>query len=138
MADHTQVTELTWLDAAFSAHTRDTHAQRSLFTFSGAAVAPVIGNFFPAVGATLARWTTVAFDVTDASGLLRAEVFVRIGEDLIVVHDGDKFRGRFVAKSTRAAIAEGFRYTVAPASGWSSAPVFEVHAVDATGAEVTA
>lgn len=100
-------------------------------------VAPVISNFAPSVGTPLNRSDFVSFDVTDDTGLLRGEVFVRLGDDVFVVHDGEKFRGRFTNFSSRAAITGGFRYTVKPNGGWTQAPIFEVHAVDTSGNEAT-
>ena len=94
---------------------------------------PTIDNFSPVVGTPLARNDAVSFDITDASGLLRAEVWLVLGADVIVVHDGDKFR--FTNFSSRAAIVNGFRYTVRRNGGWLEPPTFEVHATDTDGNE---
>lgn len=99
--------------------------------------APVIGNFSPSVGTPLARNDAVSFDVTDDTGLLRGEVFVTLGSDTYVVYDGERFRGQFANLSSRAAIVDGFRYTVRRNGGWTEAPVFEVHATDTSGQEAT-
>lgn len=104
---------------------------------TGGGSAPVIDNFDPPVGTPLNRDTVVSFDVTDDTGLLRGEVFVTLGGDTFVVHDGDKFRGRFSNFSSRTTIPDGFRYNVRPNGGWTEAPTFEVHAVDTAGQEAT-
>ena len=102
---------------------------------SGGGSQPVIDNFTPAVGTPIDRDTTISFDVTDDTGLLRAEIFVTLGGQTFVVHDGEKFRGDFTNYSTRTAIVGGFRYNVRPNGGWTKAPTFEVHAVDISGQE---
>ncbi len=135
MAQFTQALAFTSAEAEPVAQTINPHAQRLAFTFAAAGDPPVIGNFSPAVGTPLARNDTVSFDVTDPTGLLRGEVFVVLGSDVLVVHDGDRFRGRFTNFSSRAAIVDGFRYTVRPNGGWTSAPTFEVHATDTDGNE---
>lgn len=104
---------------------------------AGGGAAPVIDNFAPAVGTPITRDKIISFDVTDDTGLLRAEVFVTLGGDTYVVHDGERFRGSFTNYSSRAVIANGFRYNVKPNGGWTSSPTFEVHAVDTSGQEAT-
>lgn len=95
---------------------------------------PLIDNFDPPVGTPLNRNDAVSFDVTDLN-LVRAEVFVDIGGDVFVVHDGDRFRGNFSNYSTRSVITNGFRFTVRRNGGWIAAPAFEVHAIDSGGNE---
>lgn len=137
MADWTQQA----IDAAsFAAATQvdDSHAQTIAIPFgAGGGAAPVIDNFSPSVGTPLARSDSVAFDVTDDTGLLRAEVFVTLGGDTFVVHDGDIFRGAFANLSTRSPIAGGFRYNVKRNGGWIESPTFEVHATDTSGQEAS-
>lgn len=108
---------------------------------AGGGAAPVIDNFDPPVGTPLARSDSVSFDVTDDTGLLRGEVFVTLGGDTFVVHDGDNFRGQFANLSSRspivAGLSSGFRYTVRRNGGWIESPTFEVHATDTSGQEAT-
>jgi len=114
----------------------DSHGQTLAFDLGLSAV-PAIDNFSPAVGTPIARNDAVRFDVTDDNGLLRAEVFVTLGSETYVVHDGDNFRGAFSGLSSRGAIAGGFRYTVRRNSGWVDPPTFEVHATDVHGQEAS-
>jgi len=99
------------------------------------ATPPTIDNFSPAVGTPIERNTPISFDVTDASGLQRVMVLVQLRGDLVCVHDGERFRGNFTNYSSRVSIADGWRYTVRPNGGWTSAPSFELLAYDTDGNE---
>jgi hypothetical protein len=99
---------------------------------------PVVGNFVPTAGATISKATPIAFDVTDDSGQFRrifvVATFAATGA-CEVIHDGDGFRGFYVASSSRMLIARGFRYTVARIGGWPAAPTIQTFAIDAGGNE---
>jgi hypothetical protein len=136
MADHTQAQAFTTTEAEPLSVLIDSHLQVPAFTFAGGGgAAPVIGNFSPSVGTPIGRNESVSFDVTDDTGLLRAEIWVTLGIDTFVVHDGDVFLGAF-AISTRSTIAGGFRFTVRRNGGWPSSPTFTIHATDTAGQEV--
>ena len=98
---------------------------------------PVIDNFDPPVGTPINRDDVIRFDIIDLSGLLRAEITVKLSneDDRIVVHDGDQFCGRFTNLSSRTPIANGFAYALKPNGGWKGSPDFKVHAVDTAGNE---
>ena len=119
--------------SGFNGATRD--ATFFGFPAPGDGELPVIDNFDPAVGTPLNRSDFVRFDVTDNTALRRVNLHVALGSDVFVVHDGDNFRGRFTNFSSRAAIAGGFRYSVKPNGGWTSAPTFTVSAIDTSGNE---
>lgn len=97
---------------------------------------PTITNLSPAPGSALGPTDVVHFDVTDATGLRRVFVFVRIaGGGLEVAHDGASFAGAYV-NSVRTPIANGYHYAVRRYGGWPKASVeFAVHAIDRLGTE---
>jgi hypothetical protein len=97
---------------------------------------PTIQNFDPPVGTPIDRYQTIVFEVTDLN-LVRAEIFVSMGGEVYVVHDGEKFRGNFNHGSQRFAITNGYRFHVRRNGGWITAPTFEVHAVDVGGNEAS-
>lgn len=132
MADHNAQSLVT--DLTPDVGDSDPVSTQELFVSAAAETTPpAINSFVPAVGTPLDRNQSVQFDVTDETSLLRAVVLVTQGDDLLTVHDGERFRGRFTNYSTRQAISGGFRYTVRPNGGWISAPTFEVFAVDTSG-----
>lgn len=100
--------------------------------------APVTAVVSPAPGTPISPSTLVVFDVTDDSGAFRrilvAVYFAGTGITELV-HDGDAFLGRF-AHCTRTPIVGGFRYTIAPNTGWPSTPTLRIFAIDQTGKEV--
>lgn len=94
---------------------------------------PVLGNYTPAPGTTLEPSDSVAFDVTDDTGLFaKVMVSVDVGAVVEVAHTGDSFTSNF-AQSTRVVIANGWRYTIRRVGGWTQAPTFTVYAIDAGG-----
>lgn len=100
---------------------------------------PVIDNYVPALLTEIAKNQSVQFDVTDNTGqFTRIVVACNFAETGIeeVVHDGDEFRGAYKGKSSRSAIAGGFRYTVLRgAGGWIDDPDFRCFAIDRSGNE---
>lgn len=96
---------------------------------------PVVSNFSPVPGTTLAKTAAVGFDVTDETGLFsRIMVTVRFPATGVeeLVHDGDSF-APFYTKSSRVPIAGGLRYSVTRVGGWPSSPTFRVFPLDAAG-----
>ena len=99
---------------------------------------PTVTNFVPAVGSSIARDQVLQFDVTDNSGLFRrilvAADFPPIGL-YEVVHDGGAFGPAYSARSSREAIAGGFRYRILRIQGWPVSPTIAPFAIDQEGAE---
>ena len=101
---------------------------------------PVVSNYSPLPGTSLSSTDSISFDVTDDSGAFHCLfVVARFNStgDRDVVHVGVSFSPKYVATSSRAAITDGFRYTVRKAGGWPASPTFEVFAVDAGGNEAS-
>jgi hypothetical protein len=111
---------------------------------------PVISNMTPTPGVdpgdpggfpasyAEAKWTPIEFDLTDVTpGLATFTVWCQFpgDDDVILVHDGANYRGRFAARSEINAIANGYHLSVLPSSGWIPGviPDFTVRAVDAAG-----
>ncbi len=101
--------------------------------------APVIDNFSPPPGTTLAPSAALSFDVTDDVAFRRIIVTVTQQADGIeeVAHDGNSFRGLFQTTSVRTLIAGGWHYSLRRLGGWTSAPIVKVFAVDTSGNETT-
>ena len=99
-------------------------------------VAPVVSLISPA-SLQLEAETAVVIEVTDNVGLRRAliaAVFDTLGTEELV-HNGDRFAPAYSARSTRLAIAGGWRYTLQRNGGWPSSPALQVYAIDTSGAE---
>jgi hypothetical protein len=111
---------------------------------------PVISNMTPTPGVApgdpggfsadyaTAKWTPIEFDLTDVMpGLATFSIWCELpGEDdVLLVHDGANFRGRWAARSSIVAIANGYHLSVLPSRGWppGEIPDFTVRAVDAAG-----
>lgn len=99
--------------------------------------APISTVVSPASGVLDAQGAIV-LDVTDTdSALRRVFLVMRIPalglEEL--VHQGDRFTPTYAARSTRVAIADGFRYTINRAGGWPASPVLDVYPIDVSGQE---
>lgn len=111
------------------------------------AVEPEVTIVSPTNG-ELGLTDAIVFDVTDDEGEFHA-VFVWVNLLDIgsseVVHDGDSFAARYVALSSRAAIADGYRYTVRRSGGWpqpvlaTATPQLEIRikAIDSAGNQST-
>lgn len=105
---------------------------------SSGATAPVISNITPAAGSQLATVRTpVVFDVTDVDPGVQLVVakLKYAGSDLEhVVWDGSAFTTAWVARSTRTIIANGFRFSILPAAGWTrNISEIDVIAIDGAG-----
>jgi hypothetical protein len=99
---------------------------------------PTIANILPTPGTPIDRSQAITFDVLDnVSAFRRVEVFVALGGDTFVVHDGDTFKGQFTNLSSRTPIAGGYHFSVRKNGGWIQPPSFEVHAVDTAGNEAS-
>lgn len=119
--------------------------QNNLFAYDVAPVQqatdhdpPTSSVVSPTVGTELAPTTPVVFDVVDDSGTFRRVIvalFYPATGITELVHDGDTFLGKFVS-GARVMIANGFRYTVLPIGGWTSAPTIRIFAIDRTGKEL--
>jgi hypothetical protein len=101
---------------------------------------PLVGNFNPAPGTPIVRTGPISFEVTDDSGdfgrIFVVAFFPSTGVTE-VVHDGDGFRGHYVAGSSRTMIAGGFRYTLLRTNGWPGAPTIQTFAIDRAGNEAS-
>lgn len=98
---------------------------------------PVVALVSPLV-ASVESAGAVVVDVTDADGNL-GRVFVvarypSTGKEELV-HQGDRFTTEFNGMSSRAPIANGFRFTLKRSGGWPASPIIDVYAFDATGRE---
>lgn len=95
---------------------------------------PVVGNYSPAVGASVAAADPVFFDVTDDSGLFASIVIaIRQGDVTEVVHDGTNFLSPYADLSSRSNIAGGYRYRIRRTGGWVDDVVQTAFVVDTAG-----
>lgn len=94
--------------------------------------APVVANFSPAPGSTIARVTAVEFDVTDETGLALLDIKVLYSDtgEKEVAFDEDGFSARFSGKSTKTAITGGWHFKLVRAGGWPSPPTIKVRPID--------
>lgn len=98
---------------------------------------PVVSLNFP-LNQAVEGQASIGIDVTDVGGNLgRVIITARIEAFGIeeVVFQGDRFAPAYAARSTRVAIANGFRYTISRSAGWPGSPSIDVYAVDAAGSE---
>lgn len=97
---------------------------------------PVVSNFNPPSGSSIAAAAGLSFDVTDDSGafarIFAVARFLTFGVDE-VIHDGDAFTARYAQQSSRVPIANGFRYTVYRYGGWQDSPHIRVYPIDGSG-----
>ena len=97
---------------------------------------PVVSNFSPPPGSTIAAQDPIFFDVTDNSGLFRRVLIaIKQGGATELVHDGDAFQEPYVALSTRTNKQGGFRYRVRRSGGWVEDPIGKIFAIDREGNE---
>jgi len=96
---------------------------------------PVVTLVSPLAG-TLDVNGAVVVDVTDAS-LLRVMLVARFEALGIeeVIHQGDRFAPAYAGSSSRAAIVNGWRYTLRRGTGWPAAPTIDTYAFDTSGTE---
>jgi len=95
---------------------------------------PVVEDIVPNVDSTIVDSTILQFSVTDSDNNLVRVVVSAIfasGEQE-VVHDGNAFSARYLVNSTRATIANGFRFRILRAGKWPSSPVLRILAIDAS------
>jgi hypothetical protein len=86
--------------------------------------APSVAVISPAPGSIIEPEAISIFDVLDATALQKVFVFVKYGwlGDVEVLWDGDDFTGRYKARSSRATITNGYRFTVGRIGGWPTPP----------------
>lgn len=101
---------------------------------------PVITNFTPAAGSPINAFDSLAFDVTDDSGI--ASVAVSIAYDATgareTVYDAGGFSNNFVQGSSRSNIAGGFHFVIARRGGWPGlSPRVVVQVADLNGNATT-
>ncbi len=91
-----------------------------------------VNNISPAPGTPIRPETRIAFDVTNVVELAHVAVVVAQGQLRESAYDGTAFAPGY-ALSTIAAIANGYRFTIARIGGWIAPPTFSVVAVDGGG-----
>lgn len=98
--------------------------------------APVV-TFTLANGTEIGRNDAVPLDVTDETGLAAVIVMVLYPDtgEYEVAHDGTAFAPRFVSKSTRAAITDGYHFELRRTGGWLSPPTVKVLPLDTSANE---
>lgn len=104
---------------------------------AGSGSQPVVSLNFP-LNQAVESQASIGLEVTDPDGNLgRVIITARIEAFGIeeVVFQGDRFAPAYAARSTRVAIANGFRYTISRSAGWPGSPSIDVYAVDAAGSE---
>jgi len=104
-----------------------------LLTISIDSVNPEIKNFVPAIGSVIGRTDYVQFDVTDDTSEFTIIFVIASFPDgsCECVWDGDSFRPRYLAGSSRVPIECGFRFTIRRTGGWPSASILvETTAID--------
>lgn len=96
---------------------------------------PVVTLVAPLAG-SLDVAGAIVVDVTDSS-LLRVMLVARFESLGIeeVIHQGDRFSPAYAGSSSRAAIVNGWRYTLRRGTGWPAAPTIDTYAFDTSGTE---
>jgi len=139
MAQHTQALGFVYADAAVVPQRILSKTQREAFTFTTGVpdtTAPVVDNFSPANGATIAATDPIFFDTTDdRSVFARVLVAVTQGDTTELAHDGDNFLAPYDTLSTRTNITDGFRYRLRRDGGWVDTATVRVFAIDPSGNE---
>jgi hypothetical protein len=96
----------------------------------------VITDFDPSLATTIASNATVAFSITDETGLFFVMAVLMKFESrgvYEVVHDGTAFGPQYFGNSTRVAVSGGFRYTLRRRDGWPEKLKVRVLAIDRGG-----
>jgi len=101
-------------------------------------VPPVVTFVSPLEGTQIEAGDALVFDVTDDSGTLGRVLvvaFLSRTADQELAHDGAAFTARYAARSTRTAIANGFRFSLRRTGGWPTGTTVTVRvfAVDPSG-----
>lgn len=105
--------------------------------------APVVDNYDPVAGTPITPTQQISFDVTDESGLAATFVTAYFPTTGMweVVFSTTGFAPRYAGRSSRSAIANGFRYTIGRVGGWPrnsnvvEGPTIYTHAIDGGGNE---
>lgn len=96
---------------------------------------PTVTIISPTPPGPIGRNDPVKLQVTDVGGLRRVKLYVTMGDEQYVVHNGYGFRTKYATGSTITTIANGFEYVLLRSGGWLAAPSFEVYAIDTAGNE---
>jgi hypothetical protein len=96
---------------------------------------PVVTVVSPAPGTQIARNAPVVVDVTDDSGTVGVVLLVRFPNFRVLegIWDGENWGFNYTSasvKSTRVAIANGWRFTLRRDGGWPGAPTFIARGLD--------
>jgi hypothetical protein len=102
---------------------------------SADATPPTVTLLSHAPGDAIGANDAVRLRVTDPGGLKRVKLFVQMGDEQYVIHNGYSFRPRYAQGSTRSAVTNGYEFVLLRSGGWFAAPTFEVHATDLAGNE---
>lgn len=98
------------------------------------ATPPTVSVVSPALG-NISATDSLVFDVTDSDGFTELVVAVSFANgDYEIAHDGTSFSSKYSTNSTRAAISNGYRYTLKRFNNWHSSPTVKVFPVDTLGA----
>lgn len=104
---------------------------------SGSVVAPVVGNFSPALATPIQVTDALSLDVTIADGTAFANISISVlfsGLGLEEeIYDGSTFSDLYIGSSSKAAITNGFRFILNRRGGWPTNPKVKVRAVSMTG-----
>ncbi len=96
---------------------------------------PTVTIVSPTPPGPMGRNEAVRVRVTDAGTLKRVKLYVTMGNEQYVVHNGYSFRPAYIQGSTMTEITNGFEYVLLRSGGWLAAPTFEVWALDIAGNE---
>jgi len=112
----------------------DPSAGSALVTSTEDTTEPTLSNFTPADGATLAKYDTVAFDVTDDTDVTtQVSAYIVSTDTAELVWNGDGFENQY-STSTRTAITNGYHYVLRRVRGWPTGGVrIRVRVVDSGG-----
>ena len=94
---------------------------------------PTLTVVSPPAGGSIQPGEAFVVDVTDNVGIRLLAITVELGSTHEVVWLRDAFGPSYVGRSSRTAITDGYRYTIARAGGWNASPTFHVEAVDVGG-----
>lgn len=96
---------------------------------------PVVADFVPAINSAIQPSATLAFSVTDDSGMVSSVTVEAAFPSGVLeqVFDGATFVGSYAAGSQRSSIADGYGFTIARDGGWPEAPTLRIAAADPTG-----
>ena len=112
-----------------------TTGQLAVFGEASEIIPPALANISPADGSTLPQFGAVGFDITDASGIGFAVVFVIYPDGSSeVVWDGSAFTTDYSTESSCTVITGGnLRFSIKRFAGWAKVPTIRIRAVDTKG-----